>query len=187
MTSLGANEITQTRRITVTKLDAARRQLDTAIELSFTDGDPISIHVLAYSSYEIVHRLFRRAGFKDDLVFDTALLPEDHRGTWNKMIKEAPNFFKHCNRGEANETISFFPGYADLFMITSLHALKRIGCKLNRMEMALTLWALIHLPGAAHEQLITERGKIVEQMDYLRSATRSKFFAAFQRASKKQV
>jgi hypothetical protein len=39
----------------VKKLDAARHQLRTAIELWFCDGDPISIPTLAFASYEIIH------------------------------------------------------------------------------------------------------------------------------------
>ena len=35
------------QKLHVTKLDAARRQLETAITLWFHDGDPVSIHTLA--------------------------------------------------------------------------------------------------------------------------------------------
>jgi hypothetical protein len=40
-------------KIVVTKLDAARRQLRTAIHLWFNDGDPVSIHALAFAAYEL--------------------------------------------------------------------------------------------------------------------------------------
>ena len=39
--------MTDNAKITVTKLDAARRQLRTAIRLWFEEGDPVSIHTLA--------------------------------------------------------------------------------------------------------------------------------------------
>ena len=34
------------KNITVSKLDAAKRQLETVIRLYFFDGDPVSIHTL---------------------------------------------------------------------------------------------------------------------------------------------
>jgi hypothetical protein len=42
-------------KITISKFDAARRQLNTAITLWFADGDPVAIHTLAYAAYEIIH------------------------------------------------------------------------------------------------------------------------------------
>ena len=44
-------------RIVITKLDAARRQLDTAIELFFANGDFVSIHALAYAAYTLTRNL----------------------------------------------------------------------------------------------------------------------------------
>jgi hypothetical protein len=41
-------------KIVVTKLDAARRQLKTAIKLWFEDGDPVAIHTLIVAAYEII-------------------------------------------------------------------------------------------------------------------------------------
>jgi hypothetical protein len=49
-----------TTPITVTKLEAARRQLRTAIELWFHSGEPVSIHTLAAAAYQVVHDLNRR-------------------------------------------------------------------------------------------------------------------------------
>ena len=40
--------------IVIAKLDAAKRQLQTAIALFFDDGDPISIHTLACAAYDVI-------------------------------------------------------------------------------------------------------------------------------------
>ena len=41
----------------ISKLDAAKRQLEMAIKLYFNDDDPISIHTLASASEEILMKL----------------------------------------------------------------------------------------------------------------------------------
>ena len=38
----------------ISKLDAARRQLDTAVRLYFSEADPVSIHTLAAASYQLI-------------------------------------------------------------------------------------------------------------------------------------
>jgi hypothetical protein len=50
------------KTIKISKLDAARRQLDTAIELWFHDGDPISIHTLTSAAFEIIQDLNKKHG-----------------------------------------------------------------------------------------------------------------------------
>lgn len=42
------------KKIQVTKLDAVRRQLETAVILWFHDGDPVSIHTLTGAAYQII-------------------------------------------------------------------------------------------------------------------------------------
>src|SRR5271165_3353782 len=46
--------------LTITKFEAARRQLGTAIVLWFSDDDPVSIHTLACAAYEIIHKLTKK-------------------------------------------------------------------------------------------------------------------------------
>jgi hypothetical protein len=47
--------MTDNTKITVKKLDAAKRQLQIAIRPWFEDADPVSIHTLAFAAYEIAH------------------------------------------------------------------------------------------------------------------------------------
>jgi hypothetical protein len=49
--------LTTDTKIVVTKLDAARRQLKTAIRHGFEDGDPVAIHTLIAAA---LPRLFKK-------------------------------------------------------------------------------------------------------------------------------
>lgn len=81
--------------IKIGKLDAAERQLVTAIRIFFFDYDPVSVHTLAYAASEIYEQACRRAGLPT--MFD---LVETSNPTANKKelrdtLNGARNFFKH--------------------------------------------------------------------------------------------
>ncbi|HEV2335198.1 MAG TPA: hypothetical protein VGS13_06865 [Stellaceae bacterium] len=88
--------------IHITKLDAAKRQLRTAIKLWFTGEDPVSVHTLAAAAHEIVHTLFRRRGLSG-LLFDSPLIKEECRSMWAKRMKAVATFFKHAQRDPDGE------------------------------------------------------------------------------------
>jgi hypothetical protein len=44
------------REFKVSKLDAAKRQLETVIRLYFSNGDPVSIHTLTAAAYNVLRR-----------------------------------------------------------------------------------------------------------------------------------
>lgn len=111
--------------IKITKLQAARMQLSTAIELWFADRDPVSTHALAFASHEIIHRVFRRRGYSD-LLFDSGVVKDEYRDEFAKALKEDAGFIKHLNRADENETdaIDFKPGGNMLFIMMSIVALQ---------------------------------------------------------------
>ena len=47
------------RKLAITKLDAARRQLETAITLWFHDADPVSVHTLVMAAHGFLKHLAR--------------------------------------------------------------------------------------------------------------------------------
>jgi|SRR5271166_6982401 len=85
--------------IKVGKLDAAQRQLQTAISLWFTGGDPVSIHSLAFAAYEVIHTISKRLNpYRRDLLFDSLLIKDEYRSEFNITLKKHASFFKHANR-----------------------------------------------------------------------------------------
>jgi hypothetical protein len=50
------------KKLSITKLDAARRQLETAITLWFHDADPVSVHTLAMAAHGILRALNKKRG-----------------------------------------------------------------------------------------------------------------------------
>src|ERR1700674_3549250 len=111
---------TTTPSLIISKLDAARRQLETAITLWFDDGDPVSIHTLASAAYEIIHAVSKqRNPFRRDLLFDSDQIKDEHRAEFNLLIKQYANFFKHA-KNDGNATIEFRPVLSEMFLVFSL-------------------------------------------------------------------
>ena len=78
----------------VTKIDAARRQLITAIRLFFDGGDPVSVYSLASNAWEVIDVLCTSAGVES---FSKQNLPAGH--TLKYYINEpCRNFFKHAEQ-----------------------------------------------------------------------------------------
>lgn len=169
--------------IKITKLDAARRQLRTAIELWFADGDPVSIHVLAFSAHEIIHRLYKLRGLKD-LMFDSILIKDEYRNEFAKMIKEDVRFFKHADT-DPNATRDFNPLTNLLFLLMSVIGIERMGEKLGDVETAFNFWNYLRNPHWFPEDVAKERIPI-ERLNKMRAMEKRGFLEAFLEVRREQ-
>lgn len=166
-----------TETIRVTKLDAARRQLLTAIELWFQDGDPIAIHTLAYAAHEIVHRLFRLKGLHD-LLFDSSVVKEGQRVEWGKLLKQGANFLKHAKIENDPDVFIDFPPFAnDMFIIMSLEGLRRMGLELKPTELAFLVWQSLHTTYLAPG--LIKKSIPIHTLQQLRALSRREFLKIF--------
>ena len=101
----------------VAKLDAARRQLDTAIRLYFAQGDPVSIHTLAGAAYQLLDDLIAKHGGPEG--FKDLLLKWAKPGSVDlvrQRLNEAQNFFKHADRDHEG-VLDFRPEATELFLL----------------------------------------------------------------------
>ncbi|KVR45531.1 hypothetical protein [Burkholderia multivorans] len=81
----------------VTKIDAARRQLITAIRLFFDGGDPVSVYSLASNAWEVIDVLCTSAGVESFSKQTRGNLPNGH--TLKYYVNEpCRNFFKHAEQ-----------------------------------------------------------------------------------------
>ena len=161
--------------LALTKLDVAKRQLRTALELWFADGDPVSIHALVYAAHEITHRLYRNAGGKD-LLFDSSVVKDEYRSEFAKLLKEDANFFKHPDK-DINETRQFNPLANDLFLIMTTTGIQRLG-EVGDVESAFMFWLYLHNPTWFPEDVAEERIP-VERLNNMRKLNKQEFFQAF--------
>ena len=167
-------------RFNVTKLDAARRQLATAITLWFHDGDTVAIHTLAFAAYEIIHVISKKRNRTQGLLFDSHLIKDEYRGEWNKHLKGPANFFKHA-KNDADGSIEFSATWPLMFILFSIAGLKACNEVLNDDESAFLFWVMVHKPNwlkGDAQQLLADRVP-VENLDRMRTLSKDLFFDAF--------
>jgi hypothetical protein len=78
----------------ISKLEAARRQLDTAIKLYFDNEDSLSVHTLAYASFRLLFDLY--PNFSGDGY--AAKIDEMIQSIGWTQFNATANFLKHADR-----------------------------------------------------------------------------------------
>src|SRR5262245_36799846 len=110
---------------TVTRLDAAERQLRVAIRMLFERKDMIAVHTLAAAALDILRQLGRPRGFKTFYEsIDERILPEK-RNEVRALVRKAQNFFKHAGR-DPGEELEFYYSSTPFF----IHAAARLAHQL---------------------------------------------------------
>jgi hypothetical protein len=87
------------KKIKVSKQDAARRQINSAITLYFSSEDPVSTHTLACAANGILKGLDEHGpntGTYQDRFLKS--IKTEHRKFVRDMLSEAQNFFKRADR-----------------------------------------------------------------------------------------
>ncbi len=164
--------------VTINKFDAMQRQLDTAIEMWFSDRDPVAIHTLLLASHEILHTLFRKKGLRHFL-FDSAAIRKDMRQEWTNQIRKCYNFLKHAQR-DHDSSIVFNPSLNEFVIIHSIQGLKDMKIPLTFFHEAFSQWFLINrtefLPDGLRHSV-----EIIDISD-LRALPKQEFLHDFHRA-----
>lgn len=128
----------------IDKLEAAFRQLRTAISLWFNDGDVVSIHVLACSAYQIVHDINRGKGGRD-LLYDSLIFKDEYRRESINLLKKPYNFFKHADK-DSIDVIEFNPLLTELFFLYTSIGLESLGRKADEVLGAFNIYYALRNP-----------------------------------------
>jgi len=140
-------------RIQITKLDAAKRQLETAIRLYFNDADPVSIHTLTGAAHSILSDLNKKCGGRPMLISDFPIKNE-YRKEFKKIITEAKNYFKHADK-DPDSTIEFCPDTNDHFLFDACEKYMELTSEKVAFFIIYKAWYANKYPGTiilSHDQ-----------------------------------
>ena len=149
------NPMADNEKLTISKIEAARSQLDTAIELWFRDGDPVSIHTLAAAAYQVVHDIKTHRGIEQELMYDSIVIKDEYRSLWINLVKKQQNFFKHADR-DPNELVEFPLSANVLFMVMSLYGLEILGEKKSIPMRIFNTWLSLNEYSAIKKEYVAE-------------------------------
>ncbi len=125
---------------TITKLEAATRQLCTAIRLFFADDDAVAVHTLACAAREIYEKHCRKAGRGQMFDFVQAGNPAYTKKDLRKLLNAARNFLKH--EGESlDEHIEFDDSMNDFQLLVACTDYTTLGMSNQPPEVqAYSIW-----------------------------------------------
>ena len=104
------------RTIMVSKLDAARRQLDAAVRLYFAEGDPVAIHTLAAAAHEVLADISVRRNVTVPFIHKLlSLIRPEKQAEARAKFNRARNFFKHA-KNDPEESIEFDPAHSEFLL-----------------------------------------------------------------------
>jgi hypothetical protein len=119
----------------VSKLDAAERQLHMAILLYFQDADALGVHTLAGAAHGILEDLAR----KQDLQSKGTGVQSGQRDYVTSMINNAKNFLKHADR-DPDDVLTFNPDWTDFLMFEAIHMHIGLAAKLKLANVIFLVW-----------------------------------------------
>ena len=104
----------------ITKLDAARRQLDAAIGLYFAEGDAVAIHTLVGAAHLLIGDLSKTA--KQETLVQKFIRPDKQR-EFIDAIRAPQNFLKHADR-DPEATRDLNPHATELMLFIEIETLR---------------------------------------------------------------
>ena len=131
--------------VTCTKPDAAVRQIDIAIGLLFTDGDPLAVRTLAGAAFGIFADLAEgnRPGssWQTKIIEDSGLSAKEAL----RILRAAQNFLKHADHDPAG-SLSFEAEENDHLIFVASIECGGIGHPLSFSMQAFQIWYLAMYP-----------------------------------------
>ena len=163
-------EFPKHNKIAITKLDAALRQLETAITLWFHDADPVSIHVLAMSAHEVLRAINKSRAGKPMMLEDLNLIRPEYQEALSELFVRHYQFFKHGTR-DPQGTTWFAPQVNQAVILDAVEAYSQIASQITPLFRTFITYLSVHHP----EYFQNIRGHVSITAD-LRSLSKSQFF-----------
>jgi hypothetical protein len=174
--------------IKITKLEAARRQLVTAIRIYFANGDPVSIHTLAAAAFGILDDLDNH-GSSTGTIFDqiAARITPEYVDSFREALRRPQNFFKHADRDPEN-ILEFRPGMAGVIIWAACEKYYELTKEELLETAAFHRWILIRNPGlllAPYRQQVERLGLSTDFTENMRPQFFEQFSVAYTRSNQK--
>lgn len=134
--------------IHISKIDAAKRQIEIAIRLFLGSEDVVSIHTLAAAAHTILKDLSNKQG-KESIVKD--ILSKDvkpeMRDKMRHMLNDDENFFKHADR-DHNGLLEFYTEKTEFFIWDACLMYTQLTKEVSPLISVFNLWFYSKHPGS---------------------------------------
>jgi hypothetical protein len=131
----------------ISKLDAARRQLETAVRLYFHEAEPVSIHTLTAAAYNVLRHITARRGGTPMIIKDqlTQYIRKEYIDQYKMKLNEAENFFKHADK-DPDDALKFRPVQTDLLLWDGCQKYRELTSEAVPMLTLFITWYVLNNP-----------------------------------------
>jgi hypothetical protein len=129
----------ETYTISVSKLDAAKREIEHAIRMFFNDGDTVVLHLVASSAYQILRDLGKHQKHKSNRDDFLEHVKKDKRKFVSAKLNAAYNFFHHADK-DSEKTIVFNPELTQFVMWDSVLIYSTLSQEETGLMQSYKLW-----------------------------------------------
>jgi hypothetical protein len=119
----------------IPKLDAARRQVETAIRLYFCEGDPVAIHTLTAAGHQLLFDLNKARGGPAQW---PKWMKSEYRNEFIRKLSEAGDFFTDR---DPDKTLQFDPAQSELLLIDCCEKYRELGGERVPLLAIYQLWS----------------------------------------------
>jgi len=147
---------------TVSKLDAARRQLSTAISLFIREQDTISTHTLTAAGHQILLDLAKVRGVAS-LTKDSPHVRPERRAEFAAAVNEAENFFKHADR-DPNKVLVFRPAQTEYLLLDAVLIYQQLSGRPFQSGLVYMVWFIAGHPDLIDLRDLPEMSSLLEKM-----------------------
>jgi hypothetical protein len=131
-------------KLPVTKIDAAVGQLETAITLWFSDGDPVAVCTLLFAAYEILYVLSTDSRMEPALMDMDSVVPE-FREAMKAEFRADPNFCKHAAK-DPNEVRYLTVRNHPVIILDAIRLYKSLGLIDRPIFRTFQSWIWLSMP-----------------------------------------
>ena len=128
----------------LTKLEAAERQLRIAIRLFFQRKDLVAIHTLAAAAQGILQDLGNRQGIRS-IFRETERIRHEYREEVIKSFRQAQNFFKHADKNP-QEKLRFYYEATKFYLFDAALLYIKLTNRPFPEALVLVGWLLLKFP-----------------------------------------
>ena len=164
--------------INISKIDAAKRQLETAIVLYFSNADPVSIHTLSAASHEIIQDLCKPVGIKS-AIKDLNMVKEEKRDEYKKLVNSAQNFFKHADK-DADRLYEFIPATTEFLIFDACWMYQQLTTEVPRLFHIFSIWFYFNEPDIIRDDAHAEKDFLLKNRNSFDLQNRASFFNQIQ-------
>ena len=121
------------------KIDVARVQINSAIEMLFSGIHPITVHTIASACYQLTRDLAKVANIEDYLKI-TDHIAEGKESEYWKFVNKAAGFSKHADKSPDEKFDGIDETVNDIFILMSIKLYNSLGHKLTPEMQAFIAW-----------------------------------------------